>query len=36
MKEQEKEQLKKGIELASKATEEYIKNGIDIAMNKYN
>ena len=31
-----KEQLKKGIELASKATEEYIKNGIDIAMNKYN
>lgn len=28
--------LQKGIETASKAVEEIIKNGIDIAMNKYN
>ena len=34
--EEDKEPLEKGIELAKEAVVEIIKNGIDIAMNKFN
>ena len=34
--EEDYEYLKKGIDLASEAVEEILKNGVDIAMNKYN
>lgn len=34
--EEDKKQLEQGIETASKAVEEIIKNGMDIAMNRYN
>lgn len=34
--EEEYEELKKGINIAAEAVEEIIKNGVDIAMNKYN
>ena len=34
--EEELEDLSKGVDLATQAVEEIIKNGVDIAMNKFN